>query len=44
MQDTTEKGFDDIFEVEPSSTDQTIAKLSDDASKRPLHYIQVVMA
>ncbi|HBF74180.1 MAG TPA: galactose mutarotase [Lactobacillus sp.] len=34
MQDTTEKGFDDIFEVEPSSTDQTIAKLSDDASKR----------
>ncbi|MFC6253322.1 aldose epimerase family protein [Secundilactobacillus hailunensis] len=34
MQDTTEKGFDDIFEVEPSLTDQTIAKLSDTISNR----------
>lgn len=34
MQNTTEKGFDDIFQVEPSAKDDTIAKLQDGASKR----------
>jgi len=33
MQDTTEKGFDDVYHVVPAA-DQTIAKLSDPQSKR----------